>query len=481
MLPTRTSCDDGRIGRRIRIGRTENRPRPVGSAVACLADGPMHRILIIEDEQAIRLALTRLLEKNDFEVTACDSVESAVQQHAIDAFHLILTDLRLPGAPGTQIIEHAGPVPVLVMTSYASVRSAVDSMKQGAVDYIAKPFDHDELLLTIHRVLKEQALEKRSAQLQSEVDFSYPVDGMVGSCEGMHRVREEIRKVAPTDATVLILGESGTGKELVARAIHRHSQRNTEPFVTVNCAAIPESLIESELFGHERGAFTGAEHARTGLVESADGGTLFLDEIGELPQSAQARLLRVLQNGEIRRVGSEMSRRVDVRLVAATHRDLRQAVDLGQFREDLYFRLRVLELKLPPLRERGKDIVELARFMLEKNRQSLNRAPLTFTEDAVRAIAGHHWPGNVRELENAVQRAVILSDTDRIGADLLALDAPSEPPAPTDTENTSMEDYFRRFVLDNQGRMNETQLASALGISRKTLWQRRQKLGLPRP
>ena len=446
----------------------------------------MHRILIIEDERAIRQALVRLLEKQGFEVAEAGSVEDAVAGHAVDSFHLILTDLRLPGAPGTDIIRFAGGAPVLVMTSYASVRSAVDSMKQGAVDYIAKPFDHDELLLTIRRILEKQALEKRSAQLQSEVDFSYPVDGIVGNCGPMRQVWEQIQKVAPTDATVLILGESGTGKELVARAIHRRSRRAQEPFVTVNCAAIPETLIESELFGHEKGAFTGADQTRTGLVESADGGTLFLDEIGELPLSAQARLLRVMQNGEIRRVGSEVSRRVDVRLLAATHRDLRQATDDDRFRSDLYFRLRVVELTLPPLRERGDDVTELARFLLEKSCRGLNRPTMRFDEGTLVAIRNHHWPGNVRELENAVQRAVILADGDLVSADLLALEPPASRPgdataAAPGRPGDSMEDYFRRFVEENQGRMTETELAKALGVSRKTLWQRRQKMGIPRP
>jgi len=442
----------------------------------------MQRILIIEDEDAIRRALVRLLEKNGYEVAQADSVEKAVSDNAVDTFHLVLTDLRLPGAPGTDIIKYAEGVPVLIMTSYASVRSAVDSMKLGAVDYIAKPFDHDELLLTIRRVLKGQALEKRSAQLQSEVDFAYPVDGMVGKCAAMQKVWDQLHKVAPTDATVLILGESGTGKELVARAIHRHSLRAAAPFVTVNCAAIPETLIESELFGHEKGAFTGADHARTGLVQSADGGTLFLDEIGELPLNAQARLLRVLQNGEIRRVGSEVSRRVDVRLLAATHRDLQKAVNAEQFRSDLYFRLRVVELTLPPLRERGDDVVELAHFLLEKNRQSLNHASMVFSQEAIAAIRAHSWPGNIRELENAIQRAVILSDNEVIGPDLLALDSalPTRTPEAALDGETSLDEYFKRFVLDNQGRMNETELAAALGISRKTLWQRRQRLGIPR-
>lgn len=445
----------------------------------------MQRILIIEDEQAIRQALVRLLEKHEFEVAQAESVEEAVSAHTVDGFHLILTDLRLPGAAGTDIIQYSGESPVLVMTSYASVRSAVDSMKQGAVDYIAKPFDHEELLLTIRRILKEQALEKRSAQLQSEVDFSYPVDGMVGNCEPMRQVWNQIHKVAPHDATVLILGESGTGKELVARAIHRRSQRSDEPFVTVNCAAIPETLIESELFGHEKGAFTGADQKRTGLVESADGGTLFLDEIGELPSNAQARLLRVLQNGEIRRVGSEISRRVNVRLLAATHRDLKQAAEQSLFRSDLYFRLRVVELKLPALRERGEDVVELAKFLLEKSCRALNRPLMVFNNDTLEAIRRHSWPGNVRELENAVQRAVILSDGDSISADLLALESPPddsiEEQGSIEETATSMEDYFRRFVVENQDRMTETELAKSLGISRKTLWQRRQKMGIPRP
>ncbi len=444
----------------------------------------MQRLLIIEDERAIRQALVRLLEKHDYDVAQAASVEQATAEQTVDSFHLILTDLRLPGAPGTDIIRFAGDAPVLVMTSYASVRSAVDSMKQGAVDYIAKPFDHEELLLTIQRILKKQALEKRSAQLQSEVDFSYPVDGMIGNCEPMRVVWDQIQKVAPTDATVLILGESGTGKELVARAIHRRSHRSEEPFVTVNCAAIPETLIESELFGHEKGAFTGADQKRIGLVESADGGTLFLDEIGELPPNAQARLLRVLQNGEIRRVGSEISRRVNVRLLAATHRDLKQAAEQGQFRSDLYFRLRVVELKLPALRERGEDVVKLARFLLEKSCRSLNRPTMTFAGETLESIRRHSWPGNVRELENAVQRAVILSDGDTVSAELLALDAPAgEPPAARQVgldTTTSMEDYFRQFVVDNQDRMTETELAKSLGISRKTLWQRRQKMGIPR-
>ena len=442
----------------------------------------MQQILIIEDETVIRRAVRRLLERHGYQVAEAGSVEQAREEQELDSFALILSDLRLPGAPGTDVVHLAPGVPVLIMTSYASVRSAVESMKQGAVDYIAKPFDHDELLLTVERILKQSAMQRRTQALKSEVDRNYPVDGMVGNSPQMAKIFQRIAKVAPTDTTVLILGESGTGKELVARALHEQSVRRNAPFVTVNCAAIPETLIESELFGHERGAFTGAVAKRTGLIESADGGSLFLDEIGELPMAAQARLLRVLQNGEIRRVGSETPRTVDVRLVSATHRDLKQRVQEGEFRGDLYFRLRVIELQLPPLRERGDDLLELAGFLLDKARQQLNRPPLMLTDEALDAIRRYDWPGNVRELENAMERAVILSENDRITPDLLAIDTSGESDGetvPVDAD-LSLEDYFRRFVLENQGQMTETELAKRLGISRKALWERRQRFGIPR-
>ncbi|HEB97067.1 MAG TPA: sigma-54-dependent Fis family transcriptional regulator, partial [Sedimenticola thiotaurini] len=295
----------------------------------------MPHILIIEDETVIRSAVRRLLERNQYQVTEAGSVEEAEREHPLQDFDLILCDLRLPGVSGNEVIARAQGVPVLIMTSYASVRSAVDSMKQGAVDYIAKPFDHDELLILIRRILEQHQLERRSEVMKSELDKAYPVDGMIGNCPAMQEVCRHIAKVAATDSTVLILGESGTGKELVARALHEQSRRHNAPIVTVNCAAIPDSLIESELFGHEKGAFTGAVGSRAGMIESANGGTLFLDEIGELSLTAQARLLRVLQNGEIRRVGSEQARHVDIRLISATHRDLKQLVQSGAFRSDL--------------------------------------------------------------------------------------------------------------------------------------------------
>lgn len=440
----------------------------------------MQRILIVEDETVIRRAVRRLLERHGYEVAEAESVEQTAAEHHLPDFHLILTDVRLPGAPGTALIEQAADVPVVLMTSYASVRSAVDAMKAGAVDYIAKPFDHDELILLVQKVLKQHRAERTQAALQSEVDSNYPVDGMVGRCPAMRDICGRLAKVAPTDATVLVLGESGTGKELAARAIHARSQRRDGPFVTVNCAAIPENLIESELFGHEKGAFSGADKVRTGLVESAEGGTLFLDEVGELPVNAQARLLRVLQDGEVRRVGSEQSRRVDVRVVAATHRDLKRAVAQGEFRDDLYFRLRVVELQLPPLRERGDDILELASFMLDKACRNLNKPAMRLDAGALKLIRQHNWPGNVRELENAMERAVILCEGGTINADLLGVE-PLLKVQDGQSPNLSLEDYFRQFVLEHQDHLTETELARRLGISRKALWERRQRFGLPRP
>jgi len=442
----------------------------------------MARILIVEDEPIIRSELRRLLGRAGYEVAEARSVREAEQEHELGTFDLVLTDVRLPGAPGTDLIGRARGVPVLVMTSYATVRSAVDAMKRGAVDYLSKPFEHDELLAMVERILARPRapVSAPPSALVEEGAF----EGLIGRSPAMREVEARIRKVSPTDATVLVLGESGTGKELVAAAIHRTSARSGRAFVPVNCAAIPEGLIESELFGHERGAFTGATSAHAGLVEAADGGTLFLDEIGELPLPAQARLLRFLQTGEVRHVGSTRARRVSVRLVAATHRDLASMVQANTFRSDLYFRLRVIEIRLPPLRERGEDALVLAHFFMARDAKAAGRPEAILAEDAERAIMEHAWPGNVRELENAIERAQILSEGGPITADLLGLEAEEGASPPGGAEGPageSLEHYFRRFVLEHQDTMTETELARRLGISRKTLWERRQRLALPRP
>ena len=473
----------------------------------------MPHILIVEDETIIRSALRRLLERNQYQVSEAGSVQEAQERFSIPSFDLIVSDLRLPGAPGTELIKLGQGKPVLIMTSYASLRSAVDSMKMGAVDYIAKPFDHDEMLQAVARILRDrqsiQSLQAERSAAASKpagaggtdkgaVDNSNGEIGIIGSCQLMQDLYIKIRKVAPTDSNVLIQGESGTGKELVARALHNLSKRAKAPMISVNCAAIPESLIESELFGHEKGAFTGASAGRAGLVEAADGGTLFLDEIGELPLEAQARLLRVLQEGEIRRVGSVQSQKVDVRLIAATHRDLKSLAKVGQFREDLYYRLHVIALKLPALRERGADVNDIAHAFLARQSAKVGRTDLKFAPDAEQAIRHYTWPGNVRELENAVERAVILCESPEISAELLGIDielsdlddddfiglAPQQGSSSSTshepTEDLSLEDYFQHFVLEHQDHMTETELARKLGVSRKCLWERRQRLGIPR-
>ncbi|MBF7729594.1 sigma-54-dependent transcriptional regulator [Pseudomonas sp. N040] len=463
----------------------------------------MPHILIVEDETIIRSALRRLLERNQYQISEAGSVQEARERFTVAEFDLVISDLRLPGAPGTEMIQLAQGKPVLIMTSYASLRSAVDSMKMGAVDYIAKPFDHDEMLQAVARILREhqQKVAHQPASGTQQRGAAPAADsngeiGIIGSCPSMQALYSKIRKVAPTSSNVLIQGESGTGKELVARALHNLSKRARAPLISVNCAAIPESLIESELFGHEKGAFTGASAGRAGLVEAADGGTLFLDEIGELPLEAQARLLRVLQDGEIRRVGAVQSQRVDVRLIAATHRDLKSLAKVGQFREDLYYRLHVISLHLPALRERGEDVAEIAQAFLARQSVAMERPELRFAASAEKAIRLYNWPGNVRELENAIERAVILCEGNEITADLLGIDIALDehddtPAAATElplgasvnsdpAEDLSLEDYFQHFVLEHQEHMTETELARKLGISRKCLWERRQRLGIPR-
>lgn len=459
----------------------------------------MSKVLVVEDEAVIRTALRKLLERNKYEVAVASSVKEASTKYKLHNFDLIISDLRLPGAPGTDLIPLAGDVPVLIMTSYASLRSAVDSMRMGAVDYIAKPFDHDKMIAAVKQAIGQNS-QQNTLGAEKAAKSVEAVRGMIGRSPVMKDIYTRIHKVAPTSATVLIHGETGTGKELVARAIHEGSPRKDKPLISVNCAAIPETLIESELFGHEKGAFTGAASHREGLVAAADGGTLFLDEIGELPLDAQARLLRVLQEGEVRPIGSVESRKVDVRLIAATHRDLAKLSQENHFREDLYYRINVIQITLPPLRERGSDIITLAEFMLERYCKQFDKPALKLSPEAVKSITTYQWPGNVREMENAIQRAVILcEDQQYVSHDLLALDLDLSTFEVEDddeshhstqkkprrhsfdpAEDLSLEDYFQRFVLEHQDSMSETELARKLGVSRKCLWERRQRLGIPR-
>ncbi len=435
----------------------------------------MSHILIVEDEPVIRGALRKLLERHDHSVAEAESVEQA-REDGLTQCDLIISDLRLPGEPGTALIELAAPVPVLIMTSYASLRSAVDAMREGAVDYIPKPFDHDEMLMSVQRVLKEGRINRGNQALRQDMERTYPVRSMIGDCGPMRDLKHRISRVGPTDTPVLILGEAGTGKELTARALHEHSERAAAPLVTVHCAALPKTLQLEELFGSD---------SQPGRIENADGGTFFLDEVGELSNEAQSRLLTLLEQGEIHRQGSLSPRRVDVRVIASSQMDLPARVTDGRFREDLYYRLNVMELELPPLREREDDIEQLAATLLTRSCEKLSRGALYFTDAALAAMRAYSWPGNVRELENVIERAVILTEEDGIGPAQLGLNPNRTPQrvsrASLDpSEDLSLEDYFTRFVLENQDSMTETELAQKLGISRKSLWERRQRLGIPR-
>lgn len=441
----------------------------------------MSNILVVEDEPIIQESLLRLLQRQGHDATGVASVAEA-EENSINMYDLIISDLRLPGEPGTELISRAAPTPVLIMTSYSTVQSAVEAMKQGAVDYISKPFNHDVMIMTVKRILDKASVEQQNTLLQKEVARNYPIDGMVAHCEPMLEVLDRVRRVAATDTTVLIVGETGTGKELVARAIHSQSELRKQSLVSVNCAAFAEDQIESELFGHERGAFTGALQTKKGLIEVANGATLFLDEIGELSLDAQARLLGVLQDNEIRRVGSNKIIKVKARILAATHKNLAQMVAEQTFREDLYYRLNVFEINLPPLRERGSDIRLLADTILTRMVQRTHRKPMSFDEDAYQQMLHYPWPGNVREMENVVERAVILKHNGSIEAEDLALnnlETGQQLPLYELENRLSLDDYFVSFVKKYQARYNETELARMLGISRKNLWERRQRLEIP--
>lgn len=458
----------------------------------------MPHILLVDDEPSQRQALRRVLEARDYKVAEASGVQEAEARHNLAVFDLIVTELKLPGASGSELIRSAYPVPVIVMTNYASLRSAVDSMKAGAVDYLAKPCSDDDLLNVVAAALPELHRSNNGIDPIHNTTRKF----FQGQCPMLRRLEEQVCKVARTDSTVLIQGETGTGKELTARRVHTLSRRNNRSLVTVNCAAIPESLIESELFGYEKGAFTGATSNRMGLIEAADGGTLFLDEIGELPHSAQARLLRFIQEGEIRRIGSVNSKTVDVRLICATHRDLFQLASKNDFRRDLYYRINVLSLTIPPLRDRQGDIAAMAQWFAETVAEKLGCTFRPLSSGAVDIALQHAWPGNVRELEHAVERGVVMADGDFIEPEDMGLKTDVATPDrqlsvvampettrshPTETDEQqppdgelSLEDYFMRFVLEHQDSMSETELAQKLGISRKCLWERRQRFDLPR-
>jgi two-component system, NtrC family, response regulator PilR len=373
----------------------------------------MDRVLVVDDEAGMRDFLSILLRKEGYGVSVADGAEKALEMASRGEFDLVISDISMPGLSGIDVLRQARAAspdtPVILITAYASTETAVEALKLGAYDYLIKPFDVEELKAVVRNALEKRRLETENRFLKRELKVKGRLDDLVGDSPRMHEVMEMIERIAPTHSTVLVCGESGTGKELAARAIHARSPRHDRPFVSINCGAMPDELLESELFGHARGSFTGAITAKKGLFEVADGGTLFLDEIGDTTPAMQVKLLRVLQERRIRRVGGTDETEVNVRVLAATNQDLEQLVRDRRFREDLYYRINVIQIKMPPLREKREDIPRLAAHFLQKYGALMSKRVTQLDADALRQLQDHDWPGNVRELENVIERAVALT------------------------------------------------------------------------
>jgi len=401
---------------------------------------------------------------------------------------LILTDLRLPGMDGLEMIHRIrqvdAQIPVIVMTAFGTVENAVEAMKAGALDFLPKPFSMDHLMAVVHKSLEVRSLRNENRQLREELGHKYTFDNIIGRSDAMQEIFATIERVAPTQATVLLAGESGTGKDLIARAIHYHSPRRERPFVKINCTTIPENLMESELFGYEKGAFTGANTSKPGKFEQADTGTVFLDEIGDVPPNVQVKLLRVLQEREFERLGSNKVRQIDVRVIAATNADLRAALENGEFREDLYYRLNVVPINMPPLRQRRADIPALAEHFLNKYAPELNPKVSSISEEATGVLRAHHWAGNVRELQNVIERSLVLSTGERLEADDIKLDGESrarpvsgDPFLPDGVTLQEHEQQLIRAALE-KANGNKSQAARLLGLTRNALRYRLSQMGM---
>ncbi len=453
----------------------------------------MARILIIDDERRIRRVLAMLLHDHGHEAVEAPTGEAAIEVLGESSIDLALIDYSLPGIDGIETFkalrERDPKISAIFMTAYGSIRSAVDAMRTGAFDYLTKPFDNDELLIAVGRALQVRSLSEEVETLRAELSRSYGFDEIIGISREMREIFRLMTKMAATDATVLILGESGTGKELVARAIHRRSNRAHGPFVAINCSAVPATLIESEFFGHERGAFTDAKEARAGKFEQAHGGTIFLDEVGDLPTEAQAKLLRVLEHHEVTRLGARRTIPVDVRVLAATNKDLESAVAQNQFRDDLYWRLNVLSVRLPPLRERGEDLGLLIDHAFERLNRELGMRVTAMAPEARNLLLAHTWPGNVRELENTLRRALVLAEDGTLRARDLPPRIRGDAPGASGNDGvltlaeavSRATERVERAIIESTLREqggNRTTAAEVLGIDRRTLYRKMKLYGL---
>lgn len=461
-----------------------------------LDGGPLStkgRLLVVDDDGAVRTALRVNLSKAGYEVLLATQAKDALATLRSGTVDALITDVRMPGASGIDLLRKVRQtwpdVPVIVMTGYSSVEDAVAAMKAGAADYIIKPVSRDEVLVIVERALEQRALKAKVAQLQQEVEHRFGFEQLIGTSAAMLSLYEDIAAVADTNATVLLQGPTGTGKELLAHALHYRSRRRDGPFVRVNCTAIPEALLESELFGHEQGAFTGAVRQHRGRFEQADGGTLFLDEIGEIDANMQTKLLRVLEAGEFQRVGGTPTLRTDVRVVTATNRDLKAEVAAGRFREDLFYRINVVTLRVPPLSARRDDIPLLVQHFIDKYAEANERPALPVSKATMQALCRHDWPGNVRQLEHAIERAVILHrEGDTLQVPLLdesSSPAPSEPAAASLPEDglslsDALAEYEQRLIVAALDATDgvQAQAAKLLQMSRSNFNYRLHKLGI---
>lgn len=444
-------------------------------------------ILVVEDEEKLRRVLQLQLQTAGFEVLQAGTAEQGLKL-AEDA-DLILTDLRLPGMDGlgllTELRRQNSFTPVVVMTAFGTVESAVEAMKSGAADFLLKPFSLDHLTTVVQKALEVRALRAENQQLREALGHRYEFDNIIGRSQAMQEIFGTISRVAPTRATVLLAGESGVGKDMIARAIHQHSPRHDRPFVKINCTALPENLMESELFGYEKGAFTGASTTKMGKFEQADTGTVFLDEIGDVPATIQVKLLRILQEREFERLGSNKTRHIDVRVLAATNVDLRAALENGTFREDLYYRLNVMPINIPPLRERKEDIPALAGHFVEKLAAEVGSRANAISAGAVQKLMTYYWPGNVRELENVIERSLVLAPAETLEAEDIRLDMSPRVKPNNITEHflpdgMSLDDYEQSIIREALKRANgnKSQAARLLGLTRNALRYRLTQMGI---
>ena len=443
-------------------------------------------ILVIDDEESMRDSCQQTLSRDGNRVEVAEDGSRGLAMLERESFDLVILDLKMPGLSGMEVLkkirERDPEAMVIVITGYATIESAVEAMKRGAYDFIPKPFTPGSLRVIVRRALDRRELALENVLLRGELKASFGPEVIIGQSESMKKVEELVRKVGPTDTTVLISGESGTGKELVARAIHRHSSRRDKPFVVVDCGSLVENLFESELFGHVKGSFTGATATKYGRFELANGGTLFFDEIGNISINIQTKLLRVLQEREVTKVGSSQVIKVDVRIVAATNKDLQKAVKAGTFREDLFYRLSVVPITLPPLREKRDDIPLLANHFLEKYNKKRRKNIRAISDQAMKALVEYNWPGNVRELENAIERAVVLAENDVVKpSDLLYYGLTVETPSTSDAGGAQrLSDLEREHIAKTLKMFNghRGKAAKSLGIDRKTLRVKLKRYGI---